>query len=96
MADNVLGDKAFNIAKNPKYGAYQRGLTCMVYTFYDKKTPDVVFKSKIMSTQQLVEELHKSIITNLEKRKIYSSFADNIWGDDLADMHLIAINYMLN
>ena len=83
-ADNVLGDKAFNIAKNPKYDAYQRGLTCMVYTFFDKKIPDGVFESKIMSTQQLADELHQSIITNFEKRKAYSSFTDNIWGDDLA------------
>ena len=89
-ADNVLGDKTFNVAKNPKYDdAYQTGLTCMVYTFFNKKTPDGVFESKIMSTQRLDEELHKSIITNLEKRKVYSSFTDNVWGDDLADMHLI-------
>ena len=36
-ADKVLCDKAFNIAKNPKYG-YQRGLASMVYNFFDKKT----------------------------------------------------------
>ena len=29
-ADNVLRDKAFNIAKNPKYDKYQRGLASMV------------------------------------------------------------------
>ena len=38
VADNVLRDKAFNIAKNPKYDGYQRGLASMVYTFFDKKT----------------------------------------------------------
>ena len=32
-ADNVLRDKAFNIAKNPKYDGYQRGLASMVYFF---------------------------------------------------------------
>ena len=36
-SDNVLRDKAFNIAKNPKYNGYQRGLASMVYTFFDKK-----------------------------------------------------------
>ena len=36
-ADNVLRDKAFNIAKNPKYYGYQRGLASMVYKFFDKK-----------------------------------------------------------
>ena len=29
--------KAFNIAKNPKYDGYQRGLASMVYKFFDKK-----------------------------------------------------------
>ena len=36
-SDKVLRDKAFNIAKNPKYHGYQRGLTSMVYKFFDKK-----------------------------------------------------------
>ena len=29
-ADKVLRDKAFNIAKNPKYHGYQRGRTCFI------------------------------------------------------------------
>ena len=37
-ADKVLRNKGFNIAKNPKYDGYQRGLASMVYTFFDKKT----------------------------------------------------------
>ena len=36
-ADKVLRDKAFNIAKDPKYHGYQRGLASMVYKFFDKK-----------------------------------------------------------
>ena len=35
--DKVLRDKAFNIAKGPKYDGYQRGLASMVYKFFDKK-----------------------------------------------------------
>ena len=35
-ADKVLKcDKAFNIAKNPKYDRHQRGLSLMVYKFFD-------------------------------------------------------------
>ena len=34
-ADEVLCDKAFNIAKNPKYDEYQRGLASVVYKFFD-------------------------------------------------------------
>ena len=36
--DKVLKDKAFKIASNPKYDGYQRGLTSMVYKFFDKKS----------------------------------------------------------
>ena len=35
---------------------------------------------------QLENELHKPIIRKFQKRKVYSSFKDNIWGADLADM----------
>ena len=34
-SDKVLRDKAFNIAKNPKYDGYQRGLSSIVYKFFD-------------------------------------------------------------
>ena len=33
-ADKVLRDKASNIAKDPKYDGYQRGLASMVYNFF--------------------------------------------------------------
>ena len=36
-SDKILYDKAFNIAKNPKYGRYQHRLASMVYKFFDKK-----------------------------------------------------------
>ena len=41
-ADKVLRDKAFNVAKEPKYDGYQRRLASKVYKFYDKKTKAVV------------------------------------------------------
>ena len=34
-ADKVLCDKAFSIAKNLKYDGYQRGLSSIVYNFFD-------------------------------------------------------------
>ena len=37
-SDKILRDKAFNIAKNPKYDGYQGRLVLMVYKFFDKKT----------------------------------------------------------
>ena len=33
-ADKILCDKAFNIAKSPKYDGHQKGLASMVCTFF--------------------------------------------------------------
>ena len=41
-----------------------------------------------MANQKLAEELHKPIIRKFEKRKVLSSFMDNVWSADLADMQL--------
>ena len=98
-SDKILRDKAFNIAKNPKYDGYQRGLTSMVYIFFDKKPDSLTDKSVsgsgasnngIKQNLQLTKELHKAIIRTFRKRKVYSGFKDNIWGADLADMQLIS------
>ena len=43
-----------------------------------------------MSNQQLADELHKPIIRKFKRLKVYSSFKDNVWGADLADMQLIS------
>ena len=37
-ADNVLRDKAFDVAKDPKHDGYQRGLASTVYNCFYKKT----------------------------------------------------------
>ena len=36
-SDKILHDQAFNIAKDPKYDGYKRGLASMVYKFFEKK-----------------------------------------------------------
>ena len=92
VADKILRNKAFNIAKDPKYDGYQRGLTSMVYKFFDKKSKGsgVVNTKLIPQNQQLGEELHKPIIKKFEKRKVHAAFKDNIWGADLADMQLLS------
>ena len=80
-ADKVLGDKTFNIAKNPKYDGYQRGLAFMVYKFFDKKTKGsgvTLANKSIPQNEQLAEELRKPIIRKFNKRKVYSAFKDNI------------------
>ena len=58
----VLCDDAFNIAKNPRYDRYQRGLTLMVYKFFDKKTVGGAVKNEIMQNKELADRLNKPII----------------------------------
>ena len=38
QSDERLRDRAFEIASNPKYDEYQRGLASMIYKFFDKKS----------------------------------------------------------
>ena len=37
ISDKILTDRAYNIAINPKYDGYQKGLASVVYKFFDKK-----------------------------------------------------------
>ena len=89
VADKVLKNKAFDIAKDPKYDGYQRGLASMVYKFFDWKVSGSGAKLTLQN-EQLAEEIHKPIIRKFKKRKVYSTFEDNIWGVDLADMQLLS------
>ena len=106
-ADKVLRDKAYNIASNPKYDGYQRGLASLVYKFFDsniaspdKKSVGSEINTIKSSSLILADELHKPIIKKFKKRKVYSQFKDNIWGVDLADMQSLSkknkgIKYLL-
>ena len=89
-SDEVLRDKAFHIAKNPKYDKYQRGLASMVYKFFDKKSKRSGINTKMNPVEQLTEELHKPITRNFKKRTVYSGIKHNIWGAYLAGMQLIS------
>ena len=42
-----------------------------------------------MSNQHFADKLHKPIIRKFKRRRVYSSFKDNILGADLANMQLI-------
>ena len=87
-ADKVLRDKAFKFASDQKYDGYQSGLASMIYKFFDKKSQESGLASK-KENIQLANELHEPIIKKINERKVYSSFKDNIWGLDLADMQLL-------
>ena len=81
-ADKELRDKAFKIASDQKYDWYQRGLASIVYKFFDKKSSGSGLGNNNENIQ-LTNELHKPIIKKINKRKLYSSFKDNIWGVDM-------------
>ena len=87
-SDKVLRDKAYDIASNPEYDRYQRGLASMVYKFFDKKSMGSGFVKD--SSLILADELHKPAIKKFNKRKVYSQFKDNVWGVDLADIQSLS------
>ena len=97
-SDKVLRNKAFKIASDSKYDSYQRGLASMVYKFFDKLSSGSGVATE--PNYQLANELHRQIIRKFKRRKVYSSFRDNIWGVDLADMQSLSkynkeIKYLL-
>ena len=84
----------------------------MVYKFFDTKASSPDRKTigsgttksssleRVNENIKLANELHKPIIRKVNKRKVYSSFKDNIWGAGLADMQLLSkfnkgIKYLL-
>ena len=73
IADKVLRDKAFKIASDQKYDGYQRGLTSMVYMFFDKKSSGGIIADN-KENIQLADEPHQPIVRTFKKRKAYSSF----------------------
>ena len=98
QSDKVLRDKEFKIASDLKYDGYQRGLASMVYKFFDNKSKGSGITKE--SKYQLANELHKPITKKFTKRKVYSSFKDNSWSVDLADMQSLSkfnkvIKYLL-
>ena len=77
-ADKILKNKAFDIAKNPKYDGYRRGLASMVYKFFNSKVASPDKKSvgsgakqvntKITPQNELKNSLNPSL-ENLKKEK---------------------------
>ena len=75
-ADKVLKDKAYNIASNPKYDGYQRGLASIVYKFFDKMSigsgtakPSSLKRITRDSSLILADELLKPVIKKFKSKK---------------------------
>ena len=57
--------------------------------FFHKKVLGSGINVGVNQNRQLAEKLHKPIIRKFKKRKVLSSFKDNISGDDLANIQLL-------
>ena len=71
-SDKILRDKVFDIAKNPKYDRYQRGLVSTVYKSFDKTSAGSAVNMHKNSERPLdaAEELRKPIIKKFIKRTV--------------------------
>ena len=81
VSDKILKDRAYEIAINPKYDGYQKGLASMVYKLFDKKAGSGANVNK-----ELAQELHKPVIKKFKRRRVSAKFKANIWAADLAEM----------
>ena len=64
-------------------GLLQRSIDSLI-----KNTFGGTIKNENMSNKELAEEIHKPINRKFNKRKVYSSYMDNIQDADLGDMQL--------
>ena len=88
IANKILHDEVFNIAKNLNYDRYWCGLTLIVYKFFHQKTSNTNKWTEANSENK--QELHKPIIKKCEKRNVHSFFINIIFGvADLADIQLL-------
>ena len=70
-SDEVLLDKAFEIASNSEYDKYQRELASLVCKFFDKKSSSGKTRhvAGLKPNQELADELHKQIIEKFKNTK---------------------------
>ena len=64
IADKLLRDKAFNIAKDPKYDGYQCGLASIVYEFFNEKL--------LVVLKRISRRIAQLIIKNFNKRSTFT------------------------
>ena len=82
------GDTSYIYKNELDKACFQHGMTYGDFKDLTKRTAaDKILRDKAF---KIASELHKPIIKKFNKRKVYSSFKDNIWGVDLADMQLLS------
>ena len=80
ISGKILKDKVYEVAINPKYDSYQRGLASMMYKIVDKK-----IGSGASVNEELAQELYKLLIKKFKRRKTCARFKDITWPADLAE-----------
>ena len=68
QSENILTDKAFEIASNPKHVDYQRRLAPMVFMFLTKNLLEVVLKMKLKKTNNLQMNFMTQLIENVKDK----------------------------
>ena len=58
--------------------------------FLRRNQKEVVLKMKLKKISNYLMNFINQLLGNFKKRKVYSTFKDNIWGVDLGDMQLIS------
>ena len=76
------------MATDPRIDGFQSGLASIIWKFFNERSKKVLGSG--IENKQLANELHKPIFKKFKKRKIYSSYLDNIWGVDLEDTQVIS------
>ena len=90
FSDQILRDKAFDIAKHPKYHGYQRSLALVASESFNKKTAGGVIKNEIMSNRKLAKNYTIQSLENLRNSKYTHLLWTIIGVSDLAEMQLIS------
>ena len=83
ISDKILKDRAYEVALNPKYDEYQRGLASMMYKFFDKKIRSRnTSKKRANLNEVLSQELYKPVIKNSKavKHLLCVMFPKNMHG----------------
>ena len=79
VSGTILKDRPYEIALNPKYDGYQRGLASMEYKFCNKKVGSGTTREvKANVNEVLAQKFYKPVINNFKRRKVYVRFKDNI------------------
>ena len=79
------------VSDKGSHDGFQRGLASMAHKCFNEMSATThlgrgIYSNLDSENQKLAKELQKPIIRKFGKRKVYSSFQDNIQGADPADM----------